>query len=57
MTERKVIQIACSESSDGPTIVALCDDGTIWRHDITIGQKSAVVWRRLQAVPGAKEPQ
>lgn len=42
MTQRKVIQIA----TDRANTLALCDDGTLWRHHPISGK-----WDRLPDIP------
>lgn len=46
---RKVIQVAVSSGNDveDSYIVALCDDGTMWR----LAYKVNMVWERIDAVP------
>jgi hypothetical protein len=65
MTERKIVQIACSscysEQRDGmgqppivDTVYALCSDGTLWYLKGTLWYlKDDDDWTRLPAVPAA----
>jgi len=58
--ERKVVQVACSETPSEDirglwvidrTIVALCDDGTVWVHIPTKDPG----WLSVPAIPQSKE--
>lgn len=49
MKKRKIIQIATTSDSDNayPSIIALCDDGTVWRKIIRHDSTPAP-WRRVE---------
>jgi hypothetical protein len=59
---RKVIQIACSECVDdvennpvNSTVIALCDDGTIWHYRLPTAASGVINarWIELPRVPGS----
>lgn len=50
---RRVIQIATSESDDDRMVLALCDDGTLWRYKPTGKPDGSFFWAKLPPVPGA----
>lgn len=54
---RKVIQItSASKTTDGnlPYLIALCDDGTLWRMQFTFGEETG--WTQITPVPQPPEP-
>jgi hypothetical protein len=57
--KRKIIQVATLVDGDwtdaggglSPTIVALCDDGSLWEQNFVrgeVGKKWETVWRRVK---------
>lgn len=46
---RNIIQITAAAGGNGATVVALCDDGSIWEK---LPEENK--WRRLIDVPGTK---
>jgi hypothetical protein len=50
MTERKIVQIAVAQGGDWPTLYALCDDGTLWRHQQPMAM-TPTPWARVPPIP------
>ena len=49
MGNRKVIQVSQAAAENGYTLVALCDDGTMWHRDSLWSTDSE--WRQIPGVP------
>jgi hypothetical protein len=49
--ERRVIQISSGSTRDDDTVIALADDGTIWRMDLPERGDPPRKWELLPRVP------
>lgn len=47
--ERKVVQLVHQDGLDGATLLALCDDGTIWSYE---GDGDSGEWEEIPGPPG-----
>ena len=48
LSERKVVQISQADAENGYTLVALCDDGTMW-HRSSLWDNS--LWHQVDPIP------
>ena len=50
---RKVIQIATLFDDRNPQLIALCDDGTMWKLDVQMQRDE---WRTVKPIPQGGRP-
>lgn len=53
---RKIVQIAPNPKNGTSTVLALCDDGTVWGLGRHAGDDHAAFWGRLTPIPQDQPP-